>query len=261
MTNKAHEMLGMPHSPDSSDGTTENRLSTRSASVSDNLRVIFRAVQLSFVFVAVSTFKLATALFTSEMLRMHTLSLQNNKFTINELLALGADFSLWTDALCAVFFACVTIDISLLFFECAADQVLTATSAIEVLWMILVFPNRDASIDDGKAAIVAPWTVKLVVIDVTVCVSFMLDKLSIGERLVAMMANEMLRMVSLPKSRDDTSDDHLITMGTWRTVVNDGSSIGHVSSQRPCTTRRVRTWAWTWTSTSWPARHSSAWTA
>jgi hypothetical protein len=88
----ANRVKGKPPATYASiDTTTQNGLSALMACFLKHKFIVFKAVQLTFVLMAVTTNKSATALCATEVLRVHSLALECNPLTCNKRLTLGAD--------------------------------------------------------------------------------------------------------------------------------------------------------------------------
>lgn len=233
MASEAHKVLRMPHSPKSSDRSSKDRLVARSTSVPEQLLVVISTVKSSLVFMAVSTTELASTLLASEVLRVHLLSMQSDPISNDGSLAFRADLRIRSNSLLLCLLARSAVDIPFIFLVGLSNEVLSASSAREVMRMVLVLSCRDALVRYRLLAIGASWTEELVEICLTVRLPFVLDEvLSGGKGVVAMSAHKVLWVVRLAQGVDALSNDHIPTVSTRRSLVDHWSSIGSVSRHR-----------------------------
>jgi len=216
-TNTAFETLWMPGTHQRCDRTANYRLSTSGTNCLDELVEAGIAVVLSIVLFAVSTSEFTTTRLTTVVLRMDFLSIDNDVFSHNGLLALGANLVLCVTDLDTNGLAFETERISFIFFVLDTQKALSTLSTGKVVGMIDTVTETNALANHRLFAGKAAFSKELVEALFTVVLTVLLHEgFCFVDATMAVVALETLRMVAPLAHRKDLSDNRLAAKSTGR---------------------------------------------
>jgi len=228
VANVTGEVVRMPHLTQGSDGATLARLTALGALLEQQNLIVRRAVEVAFELVAVATLELNTTLFTTEVARVHELALDEEVGTNDGTVAHGALMCLGADDAHFLLHASGAINMLGLRLNLVAltDEVGTTTDANEMLG---VEGEAALSIDDLAAdnvvADLASLSVKLH--EVLLAIELLIGpnkETTTRERLRAILAYEVIRVVVLAKSLGHLTDNGLVANRAIRT---NGDVVAH----------------------------------
>jgi hypothetical protein len=93
------------------------------------------------------------------------------------------------------------------------------------------FRSCDVLVSDRVSTCLALVSKQLVEVGLAIWFLVLDHELATDERLRATRANKMLRMVGLSKGVHALANDHLTTISTWRTLVDDVAPVGGFGGQ------------------------------
>jgi len=221
VTDMAREMVRMPNLTECSDGTTLARLTAFGAFLQQEDLVVRSAIVVTFEFVAVTALELDTAFFTSEMARVHELTLNEQVWANDRTIAHGALMRFSTDNANFLLHAIRAVDVFGFWFDFVAltNKIGTAADANEMLRV-----ERESSLGINYLAsnnvVTYLATLGVELHEVLLAVELVIranQEATARERLRAVLTDEVVRVIVLAKSLGDLTNDGLMAHAAVRT--------------------------------------------
>jgi len=174
----AHEVFGMPHTTESSNRASHDGLGAVGTDVLEQFEVVWIAVELAFVLVAIASTELASTLLASIMFWMHTLSVDSDVLTNDGLLTLATNACRWFDLDRTCCLACETVWLAFVLLVRLPSKLSATSSTEEVLGMVHLAYGIDALVGDGLQARRTLGTKQLIEVIIAVSLPLLLHKVA-----------------------------------------------------------------------------------
>jgi len=153
VADEADKVLRMPHFGQCSYRSANNWFVARGTDVSEQLVEVFCAVEFAFILVAVASSEFTTTFLAAVVFWMESLAIESDVFSYDWFLTLCTYFCLGSNSLLSGIFASSAINLSFVLFVSKTNEVLSTTSASEVVRMIFVTKSSDALVGDCLLAV------------------------------------------------------------------------------------------------------------
>jgi len=214
IANMAGEMVRMPDLAEGGNGATLAGLTALGALLQQQNLVVRGAIVVAFELVAISTLEFNTALLTSEMAWVHELAFDEQVWANNRTIAHGALMGFGTDDANFLLHAIRAINVLGLRLDLVTltDEVGTTADTNEVL---RVERESTLSIDDFTTNNVVTnlATLSMKLHEVLLTVKLVIrtnEEAAAGERLRAVLTDEVVRVIVLSKSLSNLTNDRLM---------------------------------------------------